>query len=123
MDCFSANQTTCILPSGIAFLAFTSDVSAEGSGFRATISTQKGVSDLKYDVSHWEAWSGTYSHPLLAPLYGNNERHALIIQDYRLTGKGRLGIEWLSTEDTDFVHFFSIQPFHIDHGKTIYEGR
>lgn len=112
-----------MLPSGIAFLAFTSDGSSEGRGFRAVISARKGASDLKYNAIHWSDFSGTEAHPFFDPTYKNNERRAVIIQDYRLTGKGRLGIEWLSTEDTDYLHFFAIQPFHVDHGKTVYHGR
>ena len=105
----SSGQSTCQLPNEVAFLAFSSDGSEAGTGFRLRLEPRGLVHQPVFSTFHINDRQGVVSYPARRGHYRNLERVAFAFQ---MRGPNRIELTRLQTEASyDKVHFFTIFPY------------
>ena len=114
------------MDNGVGFLAFTSDATNVGVGFRARIVAVDTINSSIDSAHFFKEPSGSFRYPELGfPDYlscENNERRLMIFQ---LTNDIRNYLDLTSLETEyfgDYVHFFTVHSFHEEQNLT-YDGR
>ena len=102
----------CVLENGVGFLAFSSDSGTQGMGFRARIVVEDAVNRTIDSAHFFNSPEGFFQYPPVPgeqEYYFNNERKLMIFQ---LTHDNYLELPWMYLSPNDYLHFFSIYPFH-----------
>ena len=116
-DLRSRAGDSCQLENGVGFLAFSSDATNVGVGFRARIVAVDTINSTIDSAHFFNSSTGSFEYPYINEYpyykyYESNERRLMIFQ---LTNDNPNYLDIPSIETDlfgDFVHFFTVHPFH-----------
>ena len=115
----SGTNDSAVLQNGVGFVAFSTDATGVGRGFRLRIeATPPIVANRNETTFFFDDSKGTFHYPEEG-IYRPNDRVLTVLQ---LTKSNNVSITFLNTENGyDFVRFFTIPRF-ADDAVVIYKG-